>query len=36
MDPTRALKSSLSWLIQERMSGFGVPLLKRVVAGDKD
>ena len=36
MDPTRALKSSLSCVIQERKSRFGVPLLKRVVARDKD
>ena len=32
MDPTRALKSSLYWLIQERKSGFGVPFSKRVMA----
>ena len=34
MDLTRAPKSSLSWRIQKRKSGFGVSLsTKRVVAG---
>ena len=34
MDPTRALKSSLSWQIQERKSRFGVSLsVERVMAG---
>ena len=33
MDPTRALKSSLSWPIQERKSRFRVSLsVERVVA----
>ena len=35
MDPTKAPKSSLSWQIQERKSGFGVYLSTEQVVAEE-